>query len=147
MYLCPQDFPDGGLELERVVVVHRHDMRSADILFCVRVLWGHLRKVTEGGVVGSHRTYEVRGGRRRGERTSLEVGLPLKNSWLSELWGGWNLGWRNMQPLAMASSGAGPSYGKPKPMKSWNINEPKPFFRVGVGGGGDLNGQDRTEQN
>lgn len=54
MYLCPQDFPDGGFELERVVIVHRHDMRSADILFCVRVLRGHLRKDTEGFVVGSH---------------------------------------------------------------------------------------------
>lgn len=62
MYLCPQDFPDGGLELERVVVVHRHDMRSADILLCVRVLRGHLCKVTEG--VGSRHMFEVRGGRK-----------------------------------------------------------------------------------
>lgn len=46
------------------------------------------------------------------------MGFPLKNSWLRELWDGLNLGCRKMQPLAMASKGAGPSYGKPNPMKS-----------------------------
>lgn len=46
MYLCPQDFPDGRFKLQGVVVVHRHDMRSADILLCIRVLGGHLRKDT-----------------------------------------------------------------------------------------------------
>lgn len=51
--------------------------------------------------------------------TFLEVGFPLKNSWLRELWEGLNLGCRKMQPLAMASKGAGPSYGKPNPMKSF----------------------------
>lgn len=47
MYLCPQDFPDGRFKLDGVVVVHCHDMRSADILFCIRVLRGHLRTDTE----------------------------------------------------------------------------------------------------
>lgn len=41
--------------------------------------------------------------------TSLEVGLPLKNSWLRELWGGLKRDCRKTQPLAMASRGAGPS--------------------------------------
>lgn len=40
---------------------------------------------------------------------SLEVGFPRKNSWLRELWGGLKRACRNTQPLAMASSGAGPS--------------------------------------
>lgn len=83
MYLCPQDFPDGGLELDGVVVVHRHDVRSTDMLFCVRVLGGHLRADTESallpGAVHPHGR-ERRGGSARGGLTSLEVGLPLKNS-------------------------------------------------------------------
>lgn len=74
MYLRPQDFPDGGLELERVVVVHRHDMRSADILFCVRVLRGHLRKATEG--VGGHHTDE-------GARRTEMWGTHLSGGWLA----------------------------------------------------------------
>lgn len=41
--------------------------------------------------------------------TSLEVGLPRKNSWLRELWGGLKRDCRKTQPLAMASRGAGPS--------------------------------------
>ncbi|TNN48369.1 hypothetical protein EYF80_041407 [Liparis tanakae] len=41
--------------------------------------------------------------------TSLSVGLPLKKSVFLLLFGGWNLGLRNAQPLAMASRGAGPS--------------------------------------
>lgn len=57
--------------------------------------------------------------------TFLEVGFPLKKSWLRELWGGLNLGCRKMQPLAMASRGAGPSYGKPNPMKSLSGNQGK----------------------
>lgn len=41
--------------------------------------------------------------------TSLSVGLPLKKSVFLLLFGGLNLGLRKAQPLAMASSGAGPS--------------------------------------
>lgn len=50
--------------------------------------------------------------------TFLEVGFPLKKLWFRELWGGLNLGCRKMQPLAMASKGAGPSYGKPNPINN-----------------------------
>jgi len=50
--------------------------------------------------------------------TCLWVGLPLKNFVLRALWGGENLGLMKTQPCAIASSGAGPSYGKPSPINS-----------------------------
>lgn len=40
---------------------------------------------------------------------SLDVGFPRKNSWLRELCGGLKRACRKTQPLAIASSGAGPS--------------------------------------
>lgn len=43
LYLGPHDFPDGRVELHRVVVVHCHDVRSADVLLCIWVLRGHLQ--------------------------------------------------------------------------------------------------------
>lgn len=46
-YLRPQDFPDGSFELEGVVVVHCHHVRPADVLVCVRVLRGDLRRDPE----------------------------------------------------------------------------------------------------
>jgi len=46
------------------------------------------------------------------------VGFPLKNFVLSALWAGENFGLMKTQPCAIASSGAGPSYGKPSPTNS-----------------------------
>lgn len=53
--------------------------------------------------------------------TSRSVGLPLKNSVFLLLFGGLNLKFRKAHPLAIASKGAGPSYGNPRPTKSWKI--------------------------
>jgi len=50
--------------------------------------------------------------------TSRSVGLPLKNSVFLLLFGGLNLKFRKAQPLAIASKGAGPSYGNPRPTNS-----------------------------
>lgn len=50
--------------------------------------------------------------------TSRSVGLPLKNSVFLLLFGGLNLKFRKAHPLAIASKGAGPSYGNPRPTKS-----------------------------
>ena len=55
--------------------------------------------------------------------TCLLVGFLSKKLLLVLSIGGLTLGLRNTHPCAMASSGAGPSYGKPRPMKSldcWN---------------------------
>lgn len=49
------------------------------------------------------------GDKSRTPLTSLRVGLPLKKSVFLLLFEGLNLGLRKAQPLAMASSGAGPS--------------------------------------
>ena len=38
-------FPDGRVELQGVVVVDCHDVRSADVLLCVWVLGGHLQNI------------------------------------------------------------------------------------------------------
>lgn len=53
------------------------------------------------------------------------LGFSLKNSEFSLLCGGFNLGFRKMQPLAKASNGAGPSYGNDNPTKSWETNAEK----------------------
>ena len=50
--------------------------------------------------------------------TSLRVGLPMKKSVFLLLLGGLNLGFRKAHPFAMASRGAGPSYGNPRPTNS-----------------------------
>lgn len=50
--------------------------------------------------------------------TSLRVGLPMKKSVFLLLLGGLNLGFRKAHPFAMASRGAGPSYGNPSPTNS-----------------------------
>lgn len=50
--------------------------------------------------------------------TSRSVGLPLKNSVFLLLFGGLNLKFRKAHPLAIASKGAGPSYGNPRPTNS-----------------------------
>lgn len=50
--------------------------------------------------------------------TSRSVGLPLKNSVVLLLFGGLNLKLRKAHPLAIASKGAGPSYGNPRPTNS-----------------------------
>lgn len=50
--------------------------------------------------------------------TSLMVGLSLKKAEFNLLCGGCNLGLRKTQPLAKASNGAGPSYGKDNPTKT-----------------------------
>lgn len=42
-YLCPHYFPDGSVKFKGVVVVHREDVGSADVLLCVRMLRGHLQ--------------------------------------------------------------------------------------------------------
>jgi len=55
--------------------------------------------------------------------TSLRVGLPLKKSVFLLLFGGLNLGLRKAQPLAMASKGAGPSYGKDRPTNNCSGEE------------------------
>lgn len=52
--------------------------------------------------------------------TSLMLGFSLKNSEFSLLFGGFNLGFRKMQPFAKASKGAGPSYGNDSPTKTCN---------------------------
>ena len=41
-HLGPHDLPNGRVKLLGVVVVHRHDVRPADVLLCVWVLGGHL---------------------------------------------------------------------------------------------------------
>lgn len=53
------------------------------------------------------------------EVSERSVGFPFKNLLLSRLIGGSIWGLRKTQPLAMASKGAGPSYGNPRPMKSF----------------------------
>lgn len=58
------------------------------------------------------------GDKSRTPLTSLRVGLPLKKSVFLLLFEGLNLGLRKAQPLAMASRGAGPSYGKERPTNS-----------------------------
>lgn len=55
--------------------------------------------------------------------TSLSVGLPLKKGTVFLLWGLLNLGFRNTAPLAIASNGAGPSYGKPRPINICERNQ------------------------
>lgn len=55
------------------------------------------------------------------ELTSRSVGLPLKKSVFLLLFGGLNLKFRKAHPLAIASKGAGPSYGNPRPTNSWKI--------------------------
>ncbi len=62
--------------------------------------------------------------------TSLSVGLPLKKSVFLLLLGGSNLGLRKAQPLAMASRGAGPSYGKDSPTKSWRTKRELQYCHV-----------------
>lgn len=57
--------------------------------------------------------------------TSLSVGLPLKKSVFLLLFGGLNLGLRKAQPLAMASKGAGPSYGKDRPTNNCRERQKK----------------------
>lgn len=43
-YLDSHDFLDSRLKLQGVVEVHRHDVRSADVLLCIGMLRVHLRK-------------------------------------------------------------------------------------------------------
>lgn len=96
---------DGCFKLLRVVVVHRPHVGLADEVLCVGVLGEHL---------AADRQVALPAPRPQGPQglpplTSLDVGLPRKNSWLRELWGGLKRDCRKTQPLAMASSGAGPS--------------------------------------
>lgn len=42
-YLCTHNFPDGSVEFKGVVVVHREDMGSPDVLLCVWMLRGDLQ--------------------------------------------------------------------------------------------------------
>lgn len=58
------------------------------------------------------------------------LGLSLKNCEFRLLCGGCNLGFRKAQPLAKASSGAGPSYGKDNPTKTYNRAWIKILFRI-----------------
>ena len=63
---------------------------------------------------------------KRFARTCRCVGFPLKNLVLMALCGGENFGLMNTQPCAIASSGAGPSYGKPSPINSWHVQTLSP---------------------
>ena len=54
--------------------------------------------------------------------TALSVGFPWKNFVFFEFLAGWNAGFRKTHPCNMASNGAGPSYGNPRPTKTWKYN-------------------------
>lgn len=104
-HLGVHDGLDGRFKLLRVVKVDSPHVRLADEVLCVGMLGEHLpgtnrRLLQPAAGLGSRshpdpfplRTPTL-GPRLRFPDlalllTSLEVGLPRKNSWLSELWGG-----------------------------------------------------------
>ena len=55
------------------------------------------------------------------QQTALNVGLSAKNLSVSRPFPTLNMGFINIAPFAIASSGAGPSYGKPKPTKTKTV--------------------------
>lgn len=104
---------DGCIKLCRVIEVDGDDVWLANVLLCIRMLGGNLGKYkwkqNEGLNQDSFLCFVGFLSILWGAFTFLEVGFPLKNSLLSELRAGLNLGCRKMQPFAIASNGAGPS--------------------------------------
>jgi hypothetical protein len=132
-HLGVHDGLNGCFKLIGVVIVHGPHVRLANKVLCIRMLGEHLPRTNRGLLQPA--ACSLQPAARLGSRTllgpfpfclaphfsdsqiwgrtllltSLEVGLPRKNSWLRELWGGLKRDCRKMQPLAMASNGAGPS--------------------------------------
>lgn len=121
MYLLTEDRFNGVLHLCRIIYVDGPDVRPSDVHLSIGVLGGQLG--VKGQTDVKHDRWRTAKMRNEEEwSTSLSVGLPLKKSVFLLLLDGSNLGFRKAQPLAMASRGAGPSYGKESPTKSWRRN-------------------------
>lgn len=128
-YCLIEDSIESSLHFHGVVHIYRPYIRLSDGL-SVRVLWCHLQRQW---IMKIHFYYTVEWDKKIVNQiivecprfedntpTSLMVGLSLKNSEFNLVCGGCNLGFRKAQPLAKASKGAGPSYGKDKPTKTFN---------------------------
>lgn len=117
LHLLAENGVNGLLHLGTVLNVHRPDVRLTNVHLGIRMLRGQLQRgdiiYTPQGKLGTACVFPGLEGNRVMLKppplTSLNVGLPLKKSVFLLLFGGLNLGLRKAQPLAMASSGAGPS--------------------------------------
>lgn len=123
-YLLTEDGFNGVLHLCWIIYVDGPDVRPSDVNLSVRVLGGQLGSKVKHIRYNRFWTQKLSKTiiNKLNWRTSLSVGLPLKKSVFLLLLDGSNLGLRKAQPLAMASRGAGPSYGKDSPTNSWRTD-------------------------